>query len=194
MRRIRSGEPPVIDGRGDQSMDFVHVTDIARAVVAALESGATACRSTSAPASTPPSRSSRRSSSPPSAPRWNTSSTRATCSSRAAPRTSPERARSSARGPTVPVEKGMADLARVRLTRRPAAPDPGEEHPPRPCVSPSSTTSFRPGVPAAVHTSPRPSPRYAERGHQVVVPDRRLPRSPPTKSSTAWTSTASRRS
>lgn len=38
VNRLRGGEPPVIDGKGEQSMDFVHVTDIARGVVAALES------------------------------------------------------------------------------------------------------------------------------------------------------------
>ncbi len=36
--RIANGEPPVIDGAGEQSMDFIHVQDIARSVVAALES------------------------------------------------------------------------------------------------------------------------------------------------------------
>jgi UDP-glucose 4-epimerase len=39
--RIAKGEAPVIDGRGDQSMDFVHVTDVARAVGQALDSSAT---------------------------------------------------------------------------------------------------------------------------------------------------------
>ncbi len=38
IQRLRAGQPPIIDGRGDQSMDFVHVTDLARSVVAALES------------------------------------------------------------------------------------------------------------------------------------------------------------
>lgn len=36
VQRVVDGEPPVIDGRGEQSMDFVHVHDIARSVVAAL--------------------------------------------------------------------------------------------------------------------------------------------------------------
>jgi UDP-glucose 4-epimerase len=36
--RLRAGRPPIIEGRGDQSMDFVHVADLARSVVAALES------------------------------------------------------------------------------------------------------------------------------------------------------------
>lgn len=35
--RLRNGEPPVIDGRGEQSMDFIHVHDIARATVLALQ-------------------------------------------------------------------------------------------------------------------------------------------------------------
>lgn len=38
VNRLRAGLPPVIDGRGEQSMDFIHVHDIARATVAALES------------------------------------------------------------------------------------------------------------------------------------------------------------
>ncbi|NYE21026.1 NAD-dependent epimerase/dehydratase family protein [Microbacterium immunditiarum] len=38
VNRLRNGEPPVIDGKGEQSMDFIHVKDIARAVVLATES------------------------------------------------------------------------------------------------------------------------------------------------------------
>jgi UDP-glucose 4-epimerase len=37
VNRLRNGEPPVIDGRGEQSMDFIHVHDIARAVVLSVE-------------------------------------------------------------------------------------------------------------------------------------------------------------
>jgi UDP-glucose 4-epimerase len=36
VNRLRNGQPPVIDGKGEQSMDFIHVVDIARSVVAAL--------------------------------------------------------------------------------------------------------------------------------------------------------------
>lgn len=35
--RLKRGQPPVIDGRGEQSMDFIHVHDIARATVLALD-------------------------------------------------------------------------------------------------------------------------------------------------------------
>jgi UDP-glucose 4-epimerase len=37
VKRLRNGEAPVIDGKGEQTMDFVHVHDIARAVVMALD-------------------------------------------------------------------------------------------------------------------------------------------------------------
>ena len=37
VQRLRAGEPPIIDGGGEQSMDFVHVHDIARAIVMALD-------------------------------------------------------------------------------------------------------------------------------------------------------------
>lgn len=40
LRRLAAGESPVIDGRGEQSMDFVHVTDVARSVGLALDSSA----------------------------------------------------------------------------------------------------------------------------------------------------------
>lgn len=40
LRRLAAGEAPVIDGRGDQSMDFVHVFDVARSVGLALDSSA----------------------------------------------------------------------------------------------------------------------------------------------------------
>jgi UDP-glucose 4-epimerase len=38
--RLRSGQAPTIDGKGEQSMDFIHVHDVARATVLALESDA----------------------------------------------------------------------------------------------------------------------------------------------------------
>jgi len=37
VNRLRNGQAPIIDGRGEQSMDFIHVKDIARAVVLATE-------------------------------------------------------------------------------------------------------------------------------------------------------------
>jgi UDP-glucose 4-epimerase len=40
LNRLAAGEAPVIDGRGDQSMDFVHVTDVARSVGMAVDSQA----------------------------------------------------------------------------------------------------------------------------------------------------------
>ena len=35
--RLKNGERPVIDGKGEQSMDFIHVQDVARAAVLALD-------------------------------------------------------------------------------------------------------------------------------------------------------------
>lgn len=40
IRRLAMGEAPAIDGRGEQSMDFVHVADVARAIGLALDSDA----------------------------------------------------------------------------------------------------------------------------------------------------------
>lgn len=37
IQRLRAGQPPIIDGKGDQSMDFIHVTDLARSVVSSLD-------------------------------------------------------------------------------------------------------------------------------------------------------------
>lgn len=38
VNRLKNGDAPVIDGKGEQSMDFIHVHDIARAAVLALTS------------------------------------------------------------------------------------------------------------------------------------------------------------
>lgn len=40
IKRIMNNEAPVIDGKGDQSMDFTHVSDVARANILAMESDA----------------------------------------------------------------------------------------------------------------------------------------------------------
>lgn len=40
LRRLAAGDAPVIDGRGEQSMDFIYVDDVARAVGMALDSEA----------------------------------------------------------------------------------------------------------------------------------------------------------
>jgi UDP-glucose 4-epimerase len=40
IKRILSGRPPLIDGKGDQSMDFTHVSDVVRANVLAMRSDA----------------------------------------------------------------------------------------------------------------------------------------------------------
>lgn len=40
IKRVMAGEPPTIDGKGDQSMDFTHVSDVVAANIAAMESEA----------------------------------------------------------------------------------------------------------------------------------------------------------
>ncbi len=40
IKRIMNDEAPIIDGKGDQSMDFTHVSDIVRANIAAMKSDA----------------------------------------------------------------------------------------------------------------------------------------------------------
>ncbi len=40
IKRIMNSEPPMIDGKGDQSMDFTHVSDVVRANLLAMESDA----------------------------------------------------------------------------------------------------------------------------------------------------------
>jgi UDP-glucose 4-epimerase len=38
IKRIMNNQPPTIDGKGDQSMDFTHVSDVVRANIAAMKS------------------------------------------------------------------------------------------------------------------------------------------------------------
>jgi UDP-glucose 4-epimerase len=40
IKRIMNDEAPMIDGKGDQSMDFTHVSDVVRANIAAMKSKA----------------------------------------------------------------------------------------------------------------------------------------------------------
>jgi UDP-glucose 4-epimerase len=37
LNRLAAGQAPVIDGRGDQSMDFIHVSDVSRAIATVLD-------------------------------------------------------------------------------------------------------------------------------------------------------------
>jgi UDP-glucose 4-epimerase len=42
LERLLRGEPPIVDGSGEQTMDLVHVADVARSLVRALECDSTA--------------------------------------------------------------------------------------------------------------------------------------------------------